>query len=69
MDASALHKLEHLYGTLRKHDKHLILCGPHTQPYFLMHQSGFFEKIGTGNVVANLNGALKRAKQLLQEKR
>ena len=66
MDASALHTLEHLFDKLHKHGKHLVLCGPHTQPYFLMHQAGFFEKIGTENVVANLNGALKRAKELLE---
>jgi SulP family sulfate permease len=68
MDASALHKLEHLHGKLRKHGKHLILCGPHTQPYFLMHQAGFFAHIGTENVVANLEDALKRAKELLPQK-
>lgn len=66
MDASALHMLEHLHGKLRKHGKHLILCGSHTQPYFLMHQAGFFIKIGTENVVANLDGALQRAKELLK---
>lgn len=65
MDASALHTLEHLYKKMRKRDKHLILCGPHTQPYFLMHQAGFFEKIGEDNVVANVNDALKRAHTLL----
>lgn len=65
MDASALHKLEHLHGKLRKHGKHLILCGPHTQPYFLMHQAGFFAQIGTENVTANLDDALKRANELL----
>jgi len=65
MDASALHTLEHLYNKMRKRDKHLILCGPHTQPYFLMHQAGFFEKIGEDNVVANVNDALKRARTLL----
>lgn len=66
MDSSALHKLEHLHGKLRKHGKHLILCGPTTQPYFLMHQSGFFAQVGTENVVANLEEALARAKQLLK---
>ena len=65
MDASALHTLEHLHGKLRDHNKHLILCGPHTQPYFLMHQAGFFAKIGAENVTANLDDALARAKQLL----
>ncbi len=66
MDSSALHKLEHLYGKLRAHDKHLILCGPHTQPYFLMHQAGFFERIGKENVVANVDDALNRARELLE---
>lgn len=65
MDASALHTLEHLYGKLRKRGKHLILCGPHTQPYFLMHQAGFFDRIGKENVVANLDDALARARVLL----
>jgi len=67
MDASALHTLEHLYGKLRKRGKHLILCGPHTQPYFLMHQAGFFERIGKENVVANLDDALRQAKKLLEQ--
>ena len=66
MDASALHMLEHLHGKLRKHDKHLILCGPHTQPYFLMYQAGFFEQLGSKNVVANLDDALQRARELLR---
>lgn len=65
MDASALYALEHLYGKLRKHNKHLILSGPHTQPYFLMRQAGFFEKIGKENVVASLDDAIARAKALL----
>jgi len=61
MDASALHVLEDLHGKLMKRGKHLILCGPHTQPYFLMHQAGLFEKIGKENVVANLEDALQQA--------
>ena len=67
MDSSALHKLEHLYGKLRKHDKHLILCGPHTQPYFLMQHAGFFDRVGKENVVTNLDDALQRARELLKQ--
>jgi SulP family sulfate permease len=66
MDASALHTLEHLHEKLRSHGKHLILCGPHTQPYFLMHQAGFFTKLGAGNLTANMDDALARAKDLLE---
>jgi len=65
MDSSALHRLEHLYGKLRKHDKHLILCGPHTQPYFLMKQAGFFDRVGNENVVTTLDEALQRAREML----
>ncbi|MBU0689291.1 MAG: sulfate permease [Gammaproteobacteria bacterium] len=65
MDSSALHKLEHLHHKLRKRGKHLILCGPHTQPYFLMHQSGFFDQVGRENVVGNMEKALARARELL----
>jgi SulP family sulfate permease len=65
MDASALHVLEDLHEKLVKRGKHLILCGPHTQPYFLMHQAGLFKQIGAGNTVANLDDALKRARDLL----
>lgn len=65
MDASALHSLEHLHGKLRKKGQHLILSGPHTQPYFLMHQAGLFDKVGKENVVANLDDAIVRAKKLL----
>lgn len=67
MDASALHTLEHLHNKLRGHGKHLILCGPHTQPYFLMHQAGFFERIGKENIAANIEDALNHARDLLKQ--
>ena len=67
MDASALHKLEHLHNKLHKHGKHLILCGPPTQPYELMRQAGFFDALGNENVVANLDAALARARKLTGE--
>jgi len=66
MDSSALHKLDHLYGKLRKRGKHLILCGPHTQPFLLMQQAGFFEKIGEENVKSTLDEALQRSRELLK---
>lgn len=68
MDTSALHTLEHLHGKLQKRGKHLILCGPHTQPYIIMHQSGFFDKLGRNNVTATLDSALRRAEELLPTK-
>jgi len=67
MDASALHVLESLHQKLQKRGKHLILCGPHTQPYFLMHQSEFLQRVGKENIVANLEDALHRSRELLEK--
>lgn len=64
MDASAMHSLQHLHRKLRAHNKHLILCGAHGQPWLLMQQAGFFAQIGNGNIVAHLRDAIARAKQL-----
>ncbi|MFY9261424.1 MAG: sulfate permease [Gallionella sp.] len=66
MDSSALRTLQNMHNKLRKRDKYLILCGPHTQPYFLMQQAGFFNEIGKDNVKANMDDALQRARELLE---
>jgi len=68
MDASALHVLQTLHRRLQKHGKHLILCAPHTQPYFLMQDGGFFDELGRENLVSTVPNALKRARELLAER-
>jgi hypothetical protein len=40
LDATALNAPDSLHEKLRHHKKHLILSGPHTQPYFLLEKSG-----------------------------
>lgn len=67
MDASALHVLEDMHAKLKKRGKHLILCGPHTQPYILMKQAGFIEVAGNENVVVNLDEAITRSRELLNK--
>ncbi|RFC34755.1 MAG: sulfate permease, SulP family [Candidatus Nitrotoga sp. LAW] len=69
MDASALHTLTSMQRKLRKNGKYLVLCGAHTQPYFMMHQAGFFGEMGSDNVTADLDSALRRATKLLEEKK
>lgn len=65
LDATALNALETLYAKLKRHGKHLILSGPHTQPYVLMERAGFLESVGAENVVADLPAAVERARTLL----
>jgi len=64
MDATALNRVENLHEKLRRHGKHLILSGPHTQPYFMMEKAGFFDTLGRENVAANLDAAVARARAL-----
>jgi len=69
LDGTALNALENLHEKLRHHKKHLILSGPHTQPYFLMQKAGFLEAVGEANVVADLEAAVARAKELVATKK
>jgi SulP family sulfate permease len=69
MDATGLDALEDLFEKLRKHGKQLILCGPHSQPLFALTRSGFLDKIGMDNVCGDLDAALPRARQLLENRK
>ncbi len=68
LDGTALNALENLHEKLLHHKKHLILSGPHTQPYFLMEKAGFLEKVGAANVVGDLEAAVARARTLVATK-
>jgi SulP family sulfate permease len=61
-----LNALESLFERLRRRHKHLVLCGPHTQPYALMEKAGFLDRIGRQNVVGNVTEALDRARIILK---
>lgn len=64
IDGTALNALETMHEKLRRHGKHFILSGPHTQPFFLMEKSGFLERVGYENVAPDLDAAIERAKEL-----
>ena len=66
LDATALDRLENLHAKMRQHRRFLILCGPHTQPLFLMEKAGFLDAVGRENVTADLPAAVERAKDLLE---
>jgi SulP family sulfate permease len=65
LDATALNALESMHEKLRHHKKHLILSGPHTQPFSLMEKIGFLERVGAENVTGDLEAAVVRARELL----
>ena len=65
MDATGLNALENLYEKLHKRKKHLVLSGPHTQPYMMMAKGGFLAQLGSENVCPHIDAALARARELL----
>ena len=65
LDVTALDRLEDLHEKLLRHKKHLILCGPHTQPFAVMMRAGFLDLVGEENVAADLETAAMRARALL----
>lgn len=64
MDATALNRVENLHTKLARRGKHLVLSGPHTQPYFMMEKAGFFDVLGRDNVAADIESAVARARRL-----
>lgn len=68
MDATALNALETLEEKLHRHGRHLILSGLHAQPYRLMVKAGFVARMGKPNVVADLDAAVARSRQLIAER-
>ncbi len=67
MDATGLNALEDLHERLHRRGKHLILSGPHTQPLVVMKRAGFIERVGFENVCANIDLALARSREILNQ--
>jgi len=65
MDATGLNALEDLFERLQRHNKHLVLCGPHAQPLLMMEKAGFLDQLGEQNVCSNIDLALKRSREIL----
>jgi len=67
IDATGLEALEDFARRLRSRGKHLLLCGPHSQPLMAMHQHGFIEWLGEENVCADVEACKKRAVELMRK--
>lgn len=68
LDATALEALDDLREKLAARNRHLILCGPHTQPLFALQKAGFIDRIGLDNLCGDMDAALARARELLAPK-
>ena len=66
LDATGLKALEDLLKKMKKDKSVLILSGVHAQPLVVMDQAGFLDKIGKENVQADIDTALQRAREVLE---
>jgi SulP family sulfate permease len=64
MDASGLQSLEDLADQLTESGRTLILCGAREQPARLMRRAEFHQHVGDQNICANIQEALRRARQI-----
>lgn len=69
MDRTALNALETLREKLKRHGRHLVLSGSHTQPHAMMEKAGFLNELGPDNVCKDLPSAVARARELIERSR
>lgn len=68
LDATGIEALEDLHEKLTTKKKHLILCGPHTQPLFALERAGFIDRVGRENLCGDMDFAIQRARELINQK-
>lgn len=66
IDASGLHELELLCDQSARRGTRIVLSGVHAQPLIALERSGVLERLGEDNVCADIDGALARARALIE---
>lgn len=64
IDATAMNKLEQLYGECKKHGIQMLFSHVNEQPMHVMEKAGFVETVGRDHFCAHIDEALKRAEDL-----
>ena len=67
IDSTGLHVLEEVLRDSRKGGTEVVFSGVHAQPLMAFENSGLLKKIGGKNIHSNIDEALTRAKEILQE--
>ena len=67
VDSTGLHVLEEVLLTSRRAGTHVIFSGVHAQPLMAFSNSGLLKKIGEDNIFSNIDDALNKAREVLNE--
>ncbi len=65
IDAAGIQMIEGLLSKCRSEGTQLLLSGVHSQPIVALSKSGLLKDIGAQNVLANIDAALNRAREIL----
>lgn len=65
IDAAGIQMIEGLLSKCRSEGTTLLLSGVHSQPIVALSKSGLLKEIGEQNVLANIDAALNRAREIL----
>lgn len=65
IDAAGIQMIEGLLSKCRSEGTQLLLSGVHSQPIVALSKSGLLKNIGEQNVLANIDAALNRAREIL----
>jgi SulP family sulfate permease len=65
IDAAGIQMIEGLLAKCRTQGTQLLLSGVHSQPIVALSKSGLLKDIGEQNVLANIDAALNRAREIL----
>ena len=65
IDATGLHTLELVFKEAEKMDTHFVISGIQPEVYTELEKSGLLDKLGRENVLTNIDDALKRAEEIL----
>lgn len=69
VDASAIQALRELNKKCRREKTALIFSGVHSQPLIAFERTGFLEEVGRENLCANIDAALDRAREVLEQEK
>ena len=64
MDVTALHTLESVLETCKKHNIVLLMSHVQEQPMSMMKRAGFDKAVGVENFCENIDAALARAEKI-----
>ena len=67
LDAGGLRALEQCKAACDRKGITIVLSGIHTQPYILCEKTGMADKLGRENIFDNIEGALKRANEIISK--